>query len=61
MAQRQVMPCPECEAGAVVLDPVSAPKWRLDCSACSFLIYLPKDLHSVKTTREACQVGTCST
>ncbi|KIY99766.1 topoisomerase (DNA) III beta, partial [Monoraphidium neglectum] len=23
--------CPECQAGMLVLDPVSGPKWRLDC------------------------------
>jgi len=36
-----VTPCPECEDGSLVLDPLSAPKWRLDCNKCSFLIYLP--------------------
>lgn len=40
----------------LVLDPVSAPKWRLDCSRCSFLIYLPKELHDVKVSKERCGV-----
>lgn len=40
-ARMGVAPCPACEgeaAGTLVLDPVSAPAWRLDCSRCSFLI-----------------------
>ncbi len=40
-----------------MLDPVSAPKWRLDCNHCSFLIYLPKDLHSAKvSSKQTCEV-----
>lgn len=42
--------------GMLVLDPVSAPKWRLDCSRCSFLIYLPKDLHDARVSKERCEV-----
>jgi DNA topoisomerase-3 len=56
-ARMGVIACPECEAGAVVLDPVSGPKWRLDCNLCSFLIYLPDNLHDVKLAKEHCQVG----
>ena len=40
-ARMGVAPCPACEGeagGTLVLDPVSAPAWRLDCSRCSFLI-----------------------
>ena len=41
----------------LVLDPVSAPKWRLDCNHCNFLIYLPKDLHSAKvSSKQTCKV-----
>jgi len=41
-----------------VLDPVSAPKWRLDCNRCSFMLYLPPNLHSVKVSKkEACEVS----
>ena len=43
-------------AGTLVLDPVSAPKWRLDCSRCNFLIYLPSDLHAVRVSRRTCEV-----
>ena len=53
----QVSSCPECDEGMLVLDPVSAPKWRLDCNHCSFLIYLPKDLHSAKvSSKQTCEV-----
>jgi DNA topoisomerase-3 len=51
-----VLACPECSVGLLVLDPVSAPKWRLDCSRCSFLIYLPKELHDAKVAKERCEV-----
>ena len=51
-----VTACPECDNGTVVLDPVSGPKWRLDCNTCSFLIYLPGTLHSAKLSRKHCQV-----
>jgi DNA topoisomerase-3 len=46
MVQKGVCTCPECE-GTLVLDPVSAPKWRLDCNRCSCLVYLPKNAHKV--------------
>ncbi len=69
-----VTPCPNCDTGAgggagggvggansggvVVLDPVSAPRWRLDCNRCNFLIYLPPNLHNVKVlAKEKCEVG----
>lgn len=40
-----------------VLDPVSAPKWRVDCNRCNFLVYLPPNLHSVKVSKtKQCEV-----
>ena len=58
VVRKGVTACPECESGTVVLDPVSAPAWRLDCNSCSFLIYLPKDLHAVTIPKDKdpCQV-----
>jgi hypothetical protein len=56
-AQQGVLACPECAVGLLVLDPVSAPKWRLDCSRCSFLIYLPKELHDAKVAKDRCEVS----
>lgn len=56
--QQGVTPCPDCEAGTLVLDRLSAPKWRLDCNKCSFLIYLPENLHLAKVNQEElCEVG----
>jgi hypothetical protein len=41
-----------------VLDPVSGPKWRLDCNRCSFLVYLPQGLHAAAVLpRQRCLVG----
>ncbi|KXZ51646.1 hypothetical protein GPECTOR_11g100 [Gonium pectorale] len=57
LAQHGVFPCPNpgCQGGTVVLDPVSAPKWRLDCNRCNFLMYLPANLHSAKVTKDTCE------
>ncbi|GFR42563.1 hypothetical protein Agub_g3474, partial [Astrephomene gubernaculifera] len=44
------------KVGTVVLDPVSAPKWRLDCNRCDFLMYLPPNLHSARVRpRDTCE------
>ena len=51
-----VLACLECLHGAVVLDVVSAPKWRLDCNSCPYLVYLPPDLHSAKVLADDCEV-----
>ena len=56
MIRQGVSSCPECDNGTLVLDPVSAPKWRVDCNRCSFLIYLPAELHNAKLASEHCQV-----
>ncbi|KAG6748637.1 hypothetical protein POTOM_048566 [Populus tomentosa] len=48
-----VCACPECN-GTLVLDPVSAPKWRLYCNMCTCLVLLPQGAHRISTTRERC-------
>ncbi|XP_021624934.1 DNA topoisomerase 3-beta isoform X2 [Manihot esculenta] len=48
-----VCACPEC-SGTLVLDPVSAPKWRLYCNMCNCLVLLPQGAHRIATTRERC-------
>lgn len=59
-ARTGVVPCPSCTGGTLVLDPVSAPKWRLDCNRCAVLIYLPKDLHSARVSRsDTCDECSC--
>ncbi|GBG76124.1 hypothetical protein CBR_g21873 [Chara braunii] len=53
MVKQGVCGCPECD-GTLVLDPVSAPKWRLDCSRCNCLVYLPENAHKVAVAEEKC-------
>ena len=48
-----VCACPEC-SGTLVLDPVSAPKWRLYCNMCNCLVFLPQGAHRISTTKERC-------
>ncbi|XP_044500642.1 DNA topoisomerase 3-beta isoform X4 [Mangifera indica] len=48
-----VCACPECN-GTLVLDPVSAPKWRLYCNMCNCLVYLPQGAHRIATTCDQC-------
>lgn len=56
LANQGVAPCPNCDGGTLVLDPVSMPKWRLDCNKCSFLMYLPPNLHAAKVLKkDACE------
>uniref|UniRef100_S4R9U9 Uncharacterized protein n=1 Tax=Petromyzon marinus TaxID=7757 RepID=S4R9U9_PETMA len=31
--------CVECEAGVLVFDPLSAPRWRMVCNRCSVLVH----------------------
>lgn len=54
MIQQGVCACPECD-GTLVLDPVSAPKWRLDCNKCSNLVYLPHNAHKIAVCQERCE------
>ncbi|KAJ7297715.1 hypothetical protein O6H91_Y040400 [Diphasiastrum complanatum] len=54
MIKQGVCACPECD-GTLVLDPISAPKWRLDCNKCSCLVYLPENAHKIVTTTECCE------
>ncbi|KAL5542809.1 hypothetical protein UlMin_010519 [Ulmus minor] len=53
MIAQGVCACPEC-SGTLVLDPVSAPKWRLQCNTCNFLVFLPQGAHRISTTKEQC-------
>ncbi|GFY93088.1 DNA topoisomerase, type IA, core [Actinidia rufa] len=48
-----VCACPECN-GTLVLDPVSAPKWRLYCNTCNCLVFLSEGAHRISTTKEQC-------
>lgn len=55
-ARQGLASCPQCDNGTLVLDPISAPSWRVDCPLCDFLMYLPKSLHKAKIARgEECE------
>lgn len=53
MITQGVCACPEC-SGTLILDPVSAPKWRLYCNTCNCLVFLPQSAHRISTTQEQC-------
>ncbi|KAK6145794.1 hypothetical protein DH2020_019663 [Rehmannia glutinosa] len=48
-----VCACPECD-GTLVLDPISAPRWRLYCNMCNCLVSLPEGAHRISTTKDRC-------
>ncbi|CAK8567137.1 unnamed protein product [Lathyrus sativus] len=48
-----VCACPEC-SGTLVLDPISAPKWRLCCNMCNCLVFLAEGAHRISATKERC-------
>lgn len=53
MITQGVCACPECN-GTLILDPVSAPKWRLYCNMCNCIIFLPEGAHRISTTDKKC-------
>lgn len=53
-ARKGVTVCPACESGTMVLDPVSAPNWRLDCNLCNCMMKLPSELHTAKVLKQEC-------
>ena len=40
--------CVECEGGVLVLDPTSAPKWRMACNRCNVLVHFFEHAHRVQ-------------
>ncbi|XP_020684389.1 DNA topoisomerase 3-beta isoform X2 [Dendrobium catenatum] len=53
MITQGVCACPEC-SGTLILDPVSAPKWRLYCNICNCMVSLPQGAHRISTTSNRC-------
>ncbi|KAK6122903.1 hypothetical protein DH2020_043369 [Rehmannia glutinosa] len=53
MISQGVCACPECD-GTLVLDPISAPRWRLYCNMCNCLVSLPEGAHRISTTKDRC-------
>ncbi len=47
-----VSSCPECEAGVLVLDPASIPKWKLVCNKCDVIVRLFEDAAKVSVNSE---------
>ncbi|KAG0480933.1 hypothetical protein HPP92_011791 [Vanilla planifolia] len=53
MITQGVCACPEC-SGTLILDPISAPKWRLHCNMCNCMVLLPQGAHRISTTATRC-------
>ncbi|XP_014521718.1 DNA topoisomerase 3-beta isoform X1 [Vigna radiata var. radiata] len=56
LVSQGVCACPEC-SGTLVLDPISAPRWKLCCNMCNCLVFLAQGAHRISTTKERC--GEC--
>jgi len=52
-----VLSCPECEGGTICLDVNSAPKWKMDCSVCTFQIKLFENAFKIEVANgvEPCE------
>ena len=50
--------CVECEAGVLVLDPASIPKWKLVCNKCDVIVRIFEDAAKVSVLSEDC-CGEC--
>lgn len=52
-----VSPCETCEEGVLVLDPTSAPKWKLACNntRCTTVVTLFKHAHRITVSSEVCE------
>uniref|UniRef100_A0A023F3Y2 DNA topoisomerase n=1 Tax=Triatoma infestans TaxID=30076 RepID=A0A023F3Y2_TRIIF len=48
--------CNECD-GVLVLDPASAPKWKMGCNRCDVIIHLFEDAHKVTVEDNICDCG----
>ncbi|XP_014259776.1 DNA topoisomerase 3-beta-1 [Cimex lectularius] len=48
--------CQECD-GTLVLDPSSAPKWKMGCNKCDVIYYLFEDATKVSVGKDVCSCG----
>lgn len=55
MVRTAVMGCNEekCD-GTVLLDPVSAPKWKMACNKCNYCIFLPEGAKKISLSSDKC-------
>ncbi|KAF5301451.1 hypothetical protein FQA39_LY02180 [Lamprigera yunnana] len=49
--------CIECDGGVLVLDPSSAPKWKLVCNTCDIIIHLFDNASKVSVQDDICNCG----
>ena len=54
-ASLSVGPCLTCEDGMLVMDPMSAPKWKMACNKCNMVIHVFEDAFKVALADEGCQ------
>uniref|UniRef100_A0A6Q2XS23 DNA topoisomerase n=1 Tax=Esox lucius TaxID=8010 RepID=A0A6Q2XS23_ESOLU len=47
--------CVECEAGVLVLDPNSGPKWKMACNKCNVMVHFFEQAHRVQVALESCE------
>lgn len=52
-----VSSCVECDYGILVLDPSSAPKWKLGCNRCDVIIHLFDDAQKITALEQTCECG----
>lgn len=52
-----VADCTECEKGSLVLDPTSAPKWRIACNCCNMLIHICDGAFRISVSDKECSCG----
>lgn len=49
--------CMDCEFGVLVLDPSSAPKWKMGCNRCDIIIHLFDDAQKITVEEDVCECG----
>lgn len=55
LEQTGVSNCLECDNGTLVLDPTSAPKWRMCCNRCNVVINMFENAHKINLTDNSCE------
>eukprot|EP01094_Clydonella_sp_ATCC50884_P016000 TRINITY_DN2668_c0_g3_i1.p1 TRINITY_DN2668_c0_g3~~TRINITY_DN2668_c0_g3_i1.p1 ORF type:complete len:846 (+),score=211.68 TRINITY_DN2668_c0_g3_i1:225-2762(+) len=60
LARNGVGECQECEDGVLVINPISAPKWHMDCNKCNFMVYLPEGAHKIRCSKNSCERCGCT-
>jgi len=45
----------ECDTGVLVLDPNSAPVWKMACNKCNVVVNLVENAHRIRATGSVCE------